>query len=165
MLHFAAKNGPNHYKLGKLYQLFKYVGRKIPNLKAYRFIRICKLIVYLKKNATTCFIYYRKSLLQITQPSQYRYTQLQYRFAIILLGTQYIVYAGSLLNSALTNCLLYSAMAWLLLMMLLLYCLLNLGAKIINYRAGLWVRAGFTRIRSYPIITKINFAFNFFLST
>ena len=132
MLHFAAKNGPNHYKLGKLYQLFKYVGRKIPNLKAYRFIRICKLIVYLKKNATTCFIYYRKSLLQITQPSQYRYTQLQYRFAIILLGTQYIVYAGSLLNSALTNCLLYSAMAWLLLMMLLLYCLLNLGAKIIK---------------------------------
>ena len=28
-------------------------------------------------------IYYRKYVLQITQPSQYRYTQLQYRFALI----------------------------------------------------------------------------------
>ena len=28
-------------------------------------------------------IYYRKYILEITQPSQYRYTQLQYRFAVI----------------------------------------------------------------------------------
>ena len=28
-------------------------------------------------------IYYRKYMLQIMQPSQYRYTQLQYRFAVI----------------------------------------------------------------------------------
>ena len=28
-------------------------------------------------------IHYRKYILQITQPSQYRYTQLQYRFAVI----------------------------------------------------------------------------------
>ena len=32
---------------------------------------------------TTCFIYYRKYILQITQPSKYRCTQLQYRFAVI----------------------------------------------------------------------------------
>ena len=30
-----------------------------------------------------CFIYYRKYILQITQPSQYRCKQLQYRFAVI----------------------------------------------------------------------------------
>ena len=30
-----------------------------------------------------CFIHYRKYILQITQPSQYRCTQLQYRFAVI----------------------------------------------------------------------------------
>ena len=28
-------------------------------------------------------LYYRKYILQITQPSQYRYTQLQYTFAVI----------------------------------------------------------------------------------
>ena len=28
-------------------------------------------------------IYYRKYILQITQPSQYRYTELQYRFVVI----------------------------------------------------------------------------------
>ena len=32
---------------------------------------------------TTCFIYYRKYILQITQPSRTRFTQLQYRFAVI----------------------------------------------------------------------------------
>ena len=32
---------------------------------------------------TRCSIYYRKYILQITQPSQYRYMQLQYRFAVI----------------------------------------------------------------------------------
>ena len=35
------------------------------------------------KRTTECFIYYRKYLLQITQPSQPRCTQLQYRFAVI----------------------------------------------------------------------------------
>ena len=33
--------------------------------------------------ATTCFIYYRKSILKIAQHCQYRCTQLQYRFAVI----------------------------------------------------------------------------------
>ena len=33
--------------------------------------------------STECFIYYRKSILQITQPSQYRCMQLQYRFAVM----------------------------------------------------------------------------------
>jgi len=32
----------------------------------------------------TCFIYYRKYILQITQPSQYRCTQLQYRFFAVI---------------------------------------------------------------------------------
>ena len=32
---------------------------------------------------TERFMYYRKYILQITQPSQYRCTQLQYRFAVI----------------------------------------------------------------------------------
>ena len=32
---------------------------------------------------TKCFIYYCNSILQITQPFQYRCTQLQYRFAVI----------------------------------------------------------------------------------
>ena len=32
---------------------------------------------------TECFIYYRKYILQITQPSPYRCTQLQCRFAVI----------------------------------------------------------------------------------
>ena len=31
---------------------------------------------------TECFIYYRKYVLKITQPSQYRCMQLQYRFAV-----------------------------------------------------------------------------------
>ena len=34
------------------------------------------------KNHTECFIYYRKYILKITQPSPCRYTQLQYRFAV-----------------------------------------------------------------------------------
>ena len=37
--------------------------------------------VYSRKT-TTCFIYYRKSILQITQPIQYRCTQLQYRHPV-----------------------------------------------------------------------------------
>ena len=35
------------------------------------------------QQGTKCFIYYFKSILQITQASQYRCTQLQYRFAVI----------------------------------------------------------------------------------
>ena len=36
-----------------------------------------------KRSPTERSIYYRKHILQITQPSEYRYTQLQYRFAVI----------------------------------------------------------------------------------
>ena len=36
-----------------------------------------------KCGATERFIYYRKYIQQITQPSPYRCTQLQYRFAVI----------------------------------------------------------------------------------
>ena len=41
------------------------------------------LFLVKSKWCITCFIYYRKSILQITQFSQYRCTQLQYRFAVI----------------------------------------------------------------------------------
>ena len=47
----------------------------------YRIRKKCKLM---SNKHTPCFIYYnRKSILQITQPIQYRCTQLQYRFAVI----------------------------------------------------------------------------------
>ena len=36
-----------------------------------------------RTTGTECFIYYRKYMLKITQPSQYRRTQLQYRFAVM----------------------------------------------------------------------------------
>ena len=36
-----------------------------------------------KRRSTTCFIYCRKYILQITQPSQYRCKQWKYRFAVI----------------------------------------------------------------------------------
>ena len=36
-----------------------------------------------RRNITECFIYYRKSILQSTQPSRYRCTQLHCRFAVI----------------------------------------------------------------------------------
>ena len=45
-------------------------------------------------------IYYRKYILEITQPSQYRYTQLQYRFAVISEAPQY---NGHMTNNNTTN--------------------------------------------------------------
>ena len=42
-----------------------------------------------------CFIYYRKSILQITQPSQYRCTQLQYKFAVISEAPSWSAYNGT----------------------------------------------------------------------
>ena len=42
-----------------------------------------KLLAYGRTQTTKRSIYYRKYVLQITQPSLYRYTQLMYRFAVI----------------------------------------------------------------------------------
>ena len=41
------------------------------------------MVTYIEKGYTTCFIYYRQSILQNMQPSQCRCIQLQYRFAVI----------------------------------------------------------------------------------
>ena len=44
---------------------------------------------------TKCFIYYRKSLLQITQPSQYRCTSIQYIFAVISEAPSTLFFLGA----------------------------------------------------------------------
>ena len=43
----------------------------------------CKRLIHDEVTSTERFISYRKYILQITQPSQYRCAQLQYRFAVI----------------------------------------------------------------------------------
>ena len=48
--------------------------RKVYSIKKNHFFASCLF---------TCFINYRKYILQITQPSQYRYTQLKYKFSVI----------------------------------------------------------------------------------
>ena len=55
-----------------------------------KYERESKLAREVHLDSTKCFIYYRKSILQITQPSKYRCTHLQYRFAVISEAPSYI---------------------------------------------------------------------------
>ena len=73
----------------RVYTSFSLPHNNIMN-KSVVFFKLTRILPYgvplqekTDPDSTTCFICYRISILQITQPSQYRCTQLQYSFAVI----------------------------------------------------------------------------------
>ena len=105
---------------------------KYPN-QDYKNFQVLFFMTEFIHRHTQCFIYYRKYILKITQPSQYRCTQLQYRFAVISEAPSIIdiVYNTLLFSSMLylTNIIFYDQFINKLTQPI--YCFNNIGVCIV----------------------------------